>query len=108
MNPSPAEILEAIEACPGREVLVLPNNSNVIMAAKQAAAESPKRVEVVETITVPHGVAAALAYNATRDLSENMVNLVEAAEAVTVFEITKAARESKVVASTRARATSSD
>lgn len=96
MNPSPAEILEAIEACPGREVLVLPNNSNVIMAAKQAAAESPKRVEVVETITVPHGVAAALAYNATRDLSENMVNLVEAAEAVTVFEITKAARESTV------------
>jgi DAK2 domain fusion protein YloV len=94
MNPSAAQFLEAIEACPGREVVVLPNNSNVIMAAKQAAAESSKDVEVVETITVPHGIAAALAYNSAGDLSGNRVNIVEAVDAVTVFEVTKAVRDS--------------
>jgi dihydroxyacetone kinase-like predicted kinase len=96
MNPSAAQILEAIEACPGDWVLVLPNNSNVILAAKQAAAESPKDVEVVETVTVPHGIAAALAYNPNEDLSGNRDNLIGALDAVTVLEITKAVRDSQV------------
>ena len=96
MNPSAAQILEAIAACPGDGVVVLPNNSNVILAAKQAAAESPKDVAVAETVTVPHGIAAALAYNPNGDLSGNRDNLVEALDAVVVLEITKAVRDSQV------------
>ena len=96
MNPSAAQILEAVEACPGDGVLVLPNNSNVILAAKQAAAESPKDVEVVETVTVPHGIAAALAYNPNGELSGNRDNMVGSLDAVIVLEITKAVRDSQV------------
>ena len=96
MNPSAAQILEAVEACPGDGVLVLPNNSNVILAAKQAAAESSKDVEVVETVTVPHGIAAALAYNPNEELSGNRNNMIGSLDAVLVLEITKAVRDSQV------------
>ena len=96
MNPSAAQILEAVEACPGDGVVVLPNNSNVVLAAKQAAAESDKDVEVVETVTVPHGIAAALAYNPNGELSGNRDNMTGALDGVTVLEITKAVRDSQV------------
>ncbi|MCY4109687.1 MAG: DAK2 domain-containing protein [Chloroflexi bacterium] len=96
MNPSAAQILEAVEACPGDGVVVLPNNSNVVLAAKQAAAESDKDVEVVETVTVPHGIAAALAYNPNGELSGNRDNMTAALDGVTVLEITKAVRDSQV------------
>ncbi len=96
MNPSAAQILEAVEACPGDGVVVLPNNSNVVLAAKQAAAESDKDVEVVETVTVPHGIAAALAYNPSGELSGNRDNMIGALDGVTVLEITKAVRDSQV------------
>ena len=96
MNPSAAQILEAVEACPGDGVVVLPNNSNVVLAAKQAAAESGKDVEVVETVTVPHGIAAALAYNPNGELSGNRDNMTGALDGVTVLEITKAVRDSQV------------
>ena len=96
MNPSAAQILEAVEACPGDGVVVLPNNSNVVLAAKQAAAESDKDVEVVETVTVPHGIAAALAYNPSGELSGNRDNMTGALDGVTVLEITKAVRDSQV------------
>jgi hypothetical protein len=69
-NPSTAEILDAIASAPAEEVIVLPNNPNVIAVAEQAAAHSPKKVRVVPTAGTQEGFAALLAYEvvqASRD-----------------------------------------
>ena len=63
MNPSTADILAAIEATTAPEVIVLPNNSNVILSAEQAAEHSPKPVRVVPTRSIPAGIAAMVAYD---------------------------------------------
>ncbi len=96
MNPSAAEILEAIDGCGGPEVVVLPNNSNIVMTARQAASSSSKSVHVIETVTVPHGIAAALAYSPAAGLEANRSNMTEAAGSVTVIEVTKAIRDSEI------------
>ena len=58
MNPSAKEIFDAIEAVPTDDVLVLPNNSNVILTAEQAAAMSEKNVRVIPSRSVQAGLAA--------------------------------------------------
>jgi len=92
MNPSTRDILDAIEDCPTDEVIVLPNNKNVVLAARQAAQESSKRVAIVPTCSVPQGIAAALALDRDASLEENLPRLEEAAAAVHWAEITFAAR----------------
>jgi len=63
MNPATADLLEALESVPESEVILLPNNKNIIMAARQAAELSGKNVHVVETHTLPQGISAMFAFN---------------------------------------------
>jgi len=92
MNPSTEEILAAVEVCPSAEVIILPNNKNVVMAARQAAEHSTKRVTVVPTSSLPQGVAALLALNAEAGLEENATAMEEARQTVRTAEVTRAVR----------------
>ena len=96
MNPSTAQIVEAIGECPGDEVVVLPNNSNIVMAARQAAESSPGTVRVVNTVTVPQGVSAALAFNPTASFEENCERMQIAAAEPVVLEVTRAVRDADI------------
>ncbi|MFN8453752.1 MAG: DAK2 domain-containing protein [Anaerolineae bacterium] len=95
MNPSPQELLEAIEQVHGHEVLLLPNNSNVILAAQQAQKLAAKKVQVVPTKTIPQGIAALLSFNFQGDLESNAQRMLAAAQQVHTVEITRAVRETQ-------------
>lgn len=96
MNPSTQEIVDAIEACGTDDVVVLPNDKNIIMAAEQAAGMSKKRVRVVQSRSVPQGIAAVLAVNQEDDIEENLRAMREAIALVRTVEITKAVRATTV------------
>jgi DAK2 domain fusion protein YloV len=92
-NPSTAEILDAISAAPAEEVIVLPNNPNVIAVAEQAAAHSPKKVRVVPTAGTPEGFAALLAYDPEAHVGTNADNMAAAAARVVSGEVVQASRD---------------
>jgi uncharacterized protein len=96
MNPSTEELLQAIDEAPGDEVIVLPNNKNVVLTATQAKSLSSKKVEVIPTITVPQGIAAVLALNYQSDLATNARIMAEAAKTIETGEITTAVRSVQV------------
>ena len=77
MNPSAKEILDAIESVPTDDVLVLPNNSNVILTAEQAAAMSEKNVRVVPAKSVQAGFAAMGRFLAVASSDENERAMLE-------------------------------
>jgi hypothetical protein len=93
MNPSTEEIVAAIEATPATEVLVLPNNANVILAAEQAARIVDKRVRVIPSRSVQAGLAAIVRYLPSLDADENEAAMLEAIEHVTTGEVTVASRD---------------
>ncbi len=95
-NPSTADLLAAVERLPQREVIVLPNNGNVLMAASQAAALSGKQVELVASRTLPQGLAALLAFNYQADLAANAQAMRAAVGRVCTGEITTAVRDATV------------
>jgi hypothetical protein len=78
---------------PASDVIVLPNNSNIILAAQQAQALSDKRVRVIPTKTVPQGVSALLAYNYGGDLDDIARSMERSIEDVVTIEITTAVRD---------------
>jgi DAK2 domain fusion protein YloV len=92
MNPSAGQVLEAIEAAPAQEIIVLPNDKNIVLAAQQAASLTQKRVAVVPTLSVPQGVAALLAFSPSRGLEENARAMEEALASVHTIEVTRAVR----------------
>ena len=96
MNPSAAEVLDAIEAVPTRDVIVLPNNSNVVLTAEQAAALSEKTVRVVPSRSVQAGLAAMGRYVPTNTLAENLEDMVEALESISTGEVTIASRDAEL------------
>jgi hypothetical protein len=96
MNPSTEELLQAIEEVPGTEVIVLPNNKNVVLTAQQAKSLSAKTVEVICSITVPQGIAALLALNYQSDLAANASIMADAAQTIQTGEITTAVRSVQV------------
>lgn len=96
MNPSTQDLLRAIESLPQSEVIVLPNNSNIIQAARQAAAMASKRVSVLPTRTVPQGIAAMVGFGYQRNLADNLVMMQREMERVITAEITTAVRDSCV------------
>jgi dihydroxyacetone kinase-like predicted kinase len=93
MNPSTAQILDAVAAAASDEVIVLPNNKNILMAAKQAAEVSEKHVIVVPTRTVPQGVSALLALDQGASLEENAEAMEMSSQDVITGEVTWATRE---------------
>ncbi|MAG35025.1 MAG: hypothetical protein CL878_02065 [Dehalococcoidia bacterium] len=96
MNPSTAELLAACEAANAADVLILPNNKNVILAAEQVAQLTPDhmRMTVVPTTTVIQGIAAQLAFNGEASPAENAAAMTEAAQVVRTVELTRAIRDS--------------
>ncbi len=92
MNPSTEDLLKAIEQVHGDQVIVLPNNKNIILAAEQAAGLSAKSVRIVPTITIPQGISALLALNYQADLEANVRTMTEAAQAIETIEVTRAVR----------------
>ena len=93
MNPSTADLLAAIERAPGRTVVLLPNNSNVILAAEQAAAHATKTARVVPTDSLPAGLAAMVAFDPERDAEENAGEMSDVLASVATGEVTVASRD---------------
>ena len=103
MNPSTELLLQAIEAVSADEVVLLPNNKNIIPVAHQSAeasmsdgAESAKKVLVLETTSIPEGIAALSAYDPQAVASENLAAMQEEISELAVGEITQAVRTTKV------------
>ena len=94
MNPSTQDILEAVNKVPAETVFVLPNNKNIIMAAEQVDALTPKQVIVIPSKTVPQGITAMLSFNPEGSIEENTEALTEALATVDTMQITYAARNS--------------
>ena len=94
MNPSTQDILEAVNKVPAETVFVLPNNKNIIMAAQQVDALTPKKVIVIPSKTVPQGITAMLSFNPDGAAEENEAALTEALATVETMQITYAARNS--------------
>lgn len=96
MNPSTEELLRAVEALPGDEVIILPNNGNVILTAQQVIDLTSKRVAVVPTRSVPQGIAALTALNPDSDLDENVADMTGALGDVRTAEVTRAVRSATI------------
>lgn len=94
MNPSTEDILEAINATPARNIFVLPNNKNIIMAAEQAVKLTDRNVIVLQTRTIPQGITAMLAFDESSDFSTNGVNMTKALDNVGSGSISFAVRDS--------------
>ncbi len=94
MNPSTQDILEVVNKVPAETVYVLPNNKNIIMAAEQVDALTPKTVVVIPSKTVPQGVTAMLNFNPEGTQEENVAAMTESLETVDTMQITYAARNS--------------
>ena len=94
MNPSTQDILEIVNQVPAETVYVLPNNKNIIMAAEQVDALTPKNVIVIPSKTIPQGVTAMLSFNPDGTNEENVEAMTEALGSVDTMQITYAARNS--------------
>ena len=95
MNPSTQDILEKVNLVPAETVFVLPNNKNIIMAAQQVDALTPKNVVVIGSKTVPQGICAMLTgFNPDGSVEENEQAMTEALSTVDTMQITYAARNS--------------
>jgi DAK2 domain fusion protein YloV len=94
MNPSTAQLLEAVEKVPADEVIILPNNKNIIPVAEQVDEHTSKRVRVVPTRGITEGFAALMAYDPEASAAENAAEMGEAAGNVVAGEVTRAVRDS--------------
>ena len=93
MNPSVEDILNVIERVNSENVIVIPNNKNIILAAEQACELSKKNVRVVKTENVPEGIAAAISFDVTAELDDIVENMIAASSEVGYGEITYAVRK---------------
>jgi len=94
MNPSIDDILKGIERVNARNIFILPNNSNIILSAKQAQEISEKNVIVVPSKSIPQGLAALVAFNGEADLDTNINIMNEAMASVKTGQVTYAVRDS--------------
>jgi DAK2 domain fusion protein YloV len=92
MNPSTADLVGAAERLGAAEIVLLPNNKNVILAAEQAAEASSKPISVVPTRSLQAGLAAMVAFDASRPASENVPEMEEAAAGVLAGAVAQASR----------------
>ncbi|WP_155286689.1 DAK2 domain-containing protein [Lacticaseibacillus zhaodongensis] len=96
MNPSTNDILDAIKAAHAKKVIVLPNNSNIFMAADAAAKEAPVDVAIVKSRTINQGLTSMLSYNPERSLAENAAEMSEALSNVVSGQVTQSIRNSTI------------
>ncbi|MDP6402397.1 MAG: DAK2 domain-containing protein [SAR202 cluster bacterium] len=92
MNPSINEIIAAIDNAPSDLVIFLPNNKNIVPAARQAVEMAAKSMSVVPSTTIPQGIAAMLAFNPEVDLKENISKMEQKLSSVRTGEICRAVR----------------
>lgn len=90
MNPSVEDLLAVVDQMAADNVLILPNNSNIILAAEQACTLANKTVMVIPTKTIPQGIAAMLSFNPEADLEANRRRMTEASGHVQSIDITRA------------------
>ena len=95
MNPSTQDMLTAVDGVPYNEVVLLPNNGNVILAASQVPSLTQKKVHVIETHSVPQGVAAVVAFRPDRHVAENVAAMKAEAARVQTIEVTHAVRDTR-------------
>jgi hypothetical protein len=95
MNPSTQDMLTAVDALPYDEVVLLPNNGNVVLAASQVGGLTKKRVHVIETHSVPQGVAAVVAFRPERNGADNVAAMKAEAARVQTIEVTHAVRDTR-------------
>jgi fatty acid kinase len=95
MNPSTQDMLTAIESVPYNEVILLPNNGNVVAAAKQVVGLTKKKVHVVETHSMPQGVSAVVAFRPEQPGDANEHAMKSEAERVQTIEVTHAVRDTR-------------
>jgi hypothetical protein len=95
MNPSTEDLLAGVESLPAEEVLLLPNNGNILMAAEQTRELTSKTVHVVPTRSIPQGIAAMVSFNRSLDGAKNAVKMEQALAQVKSGEVTYAVRHSK-------------
>ncbi len=96
MNPSTQELLAAIDDLPQQDVILLPNNGNVRLAAEQACGLTRKRVTIVPARTLPQGMAALVVYSADADRATNVAAMTEAMSTVRTGEVTVAVRDAQL------------
>jgi len=96
MNPSAAQLLEAVDKLGAEEVVVLPNNGNVILTAEQAAGMSSRHIAVVPSASLPLGLAAMLAFDPEGDAVGNARAMQDAIADVHSAEVTRAVRDSEL------------
>ncbi len=95
MNPSTEDILNAIAEVDGENIIMLPNNGNIVLAAEQAKELSDKNVYVFPTKTIPEGVSALLSFDVNLDVRENLKNMEEAISYVKTAQVTYAVRDTE-------------
>lgn len=97
MNPSTEDILNAVMKIPAKTVFVLPNNSNIILAATQADVLcDEKDIIVIPTKTIPQGISALVSFNPTGDADSNKDNMMEAIDCVLSGQVTYAVRDTQI------------
>lgn len=95
MNPSTEDILEEIDKLKAQHVIILPNNSNIILAAKQAQTLRDRSIHVVETRTVPQGISAMMGYDPYGEVEDNLEAMEEGLD-VSTIQITYSVRNTKI------------
>ncbi len=96
MNPSTKDILQTVEATPSDNVIILPNNKNIIATANQVQSLTQKKIKVVPTKTIPQGVVALLAFDYEADFKANAEIMARALASVKTIEITRSVRATRI------------
>lgn len=95
MNPSTEDILKEVDRLHAKHILILPNNSNIVLAAKQAQSMSEKDIHVIESKTVPQGISAMMGYSPQQSLEENLESMTESLD-ISTIQITYSVRNTKI------------
>lgn len=96
MNTSAEEIIRACKETGAEHVFLLPNNANILLAAKQAAKLSEQNIHVILTRTIAQGLAAAVSFDANASVDENVANMIAAIENVKSGHVTFAVRDAQI------------
>ena len=96
MNPSVRQLLRAVEEVPSDNVILLPNNKNIILTATQIESLTQKKIKILPSTTVPQGVSALLAFNSELSLEENAFAMEQALSTPQTIEITRAVRKTQI------------
>lgn len=93
MNPSTEDMLKAVDKINAKNIIILPNNSNIILAANQAKELSEKNITVLPTKTIPQGITSLLEFNEELDLGDNIENMTNAFERMKTSQVTFSVRD---------------